>query len=249
MFRLVSVALLVALLCAMVAAAADEKRPKPTAHVKQDIEGWTVQVDDRLLQGPDAALGARVLKLVASRLADIKLALAAEKIATLQKVTIWLDRTHGGLVPAQYHPDAGWLKENGYDAALVKCVHIPDAAEFAGIGHQRVQPWSLLHELAHAYHDQQLGFDYAPVVEAWQHVKDSGRFEKVLHVNGSTTRHYALTDQKEFFAEMSESYLGVNDFYPFNRAELKGAEPEVYKLFEEIWGPPPVRIESDKPAP
>ena len=30
-------------------------------------------------------------------------------------------------------------------------------------------------------------------------------------------RHYALTNHKEFFAEMSEAYFGMNDFFPFNR--------------------------------
>ncbi|MGO9112581.1 MAG: hypothetical protein ACLP9L_25400 [Thermoguttaceae bacterium] len=32
---------------------------------------------------------------------------------------------------------------------------------------------------------------------------------------GQHVRHYALTDHKEFFAEMSEAYFGMNDFFPF----------------------------------
>ena len=39
-----------------------------------------------------------------------------------------------------------------------------------------------------------------------------------------------LTDHKEFFAEMSEAYFGMNDFFPFNRAELKREEPELFLL-------------------
>jgi hypothetical protein len=53
--------------------------------------------------------------------------------------------------------------------------------------------------------------------------------------------HYALTNQKEFFAEMTESYFGSNDFYPFVAGELKQAEPEIFELLAEIWGPLPVR--------
>jgi len=34
-------------------------------------------------------------------------------------------------------------------------------------------------------------------------------------------------DQKEFFAEMTEACFGMNDFFPFNRAELMTAEPEI----------------------
>ena len=39
----------------------------------------------------------------------------------------------------------------------------------------------------------------------------------------------------EFFAEMTESYFGVNDFFPFNRAELKEAEPEIHRLLGQVW--------------
>jgi hypothetical protein len=51
-------------------------------------------------------------------------------------------------------------------------------------------------------------------------------------------RHYALTNHKEFFAEMTESYFGVNDFFPFNRAELRESEPEIYALLRDVWESP-----------
>ena len=51
--------------------------------------------------------------------------------------------------------------------------------------------------------------------------------------------HPAVVVLKEFFAEMTESYFGMNDFYPFNSAELERDEPEIYKLLQEIWGPLP----------
>jgi hypothetical protein len=77
------------------------------------------------------------------------------------------------------------------------------------------------------------------VKEAWQVFVASGRGESVLHINGTRTRHYALTDEKEFFAEMSEAYFGMNDFFPFNQGELKDAEPEIFALMLKIWGPTP----------
>jgi hypothetical protein len=213
--------------------------PKPTSHTKKDIEGWTVQVDDRLLAGPDKEVGDRALRILANRLYDIKLVVPADKVARLQKVTIWIDRTHGGLKPAQYHPSVEWLKSHGYSEALAKCVHIPDASEFASVKHQFVQPWSVLHELAHAYHDQVLDFDNADIKAAYERFKEGGRYKKTLHISGREIPHYGLTDQKEFFAEMTESYFGHNDFFPFNAGELKREEPELFKLLEKIWGPLP----------
>ena len=35
---------------------------------------------------------------------------------------------------------------------------------------------------------------------------------------------------------MTESYFGHNDFFPFNRAELRREEPEIFELLTKIWG-------------
>ena len=225
-----------ALLIACLTATAEEPTPsKPTSHTAKQMEGWTVRVDDRLLGGADRELGDHALRILSNRLYDIQFMLPADKVARLRKVTLQIDRTHGKLRSAQYHPSADWLKENGYDTALQGCVHIPDASDFSSLAHQKVQPWSVLHELAHAYHDQVLGFDNAEILAAYQKFKDSGRYTSVLHINGKLTKHYALTDQKEFFAEMTESFFGVNDFFPFNRAELQHEEPEIFALLTKIW--------------
>jgi alpha-galactosidase len=221
------------------AADGQDVRPSPKSHTQRDIEGWTVHIDDRLLAGADKALGDRALRLLANRLYDIKLVVPADKVAVLQKVPIWLDCSHGKLRPAQYHPSAGWLKSNGYSEALAKCVHIPVAADFASVNHQRTQPWSVLHELAHAYHDQVLGFDNAEIRAAWERFRDSGKYKSTLHINGSKSPHYALTNPMEFFAEMTEAYFGHNDFFPFNRAELQREEPAIYDLLTTIWHGPP----------
>ncbi|QEL15941.1 zinc-dependent peptidase [Limnoglobus roseus] len=215
---------------------ADPEPAKPTAHTKREVAGWTVQVDDRLLSGPDADLGTRALKLMEGQLEIVALVVPEDRLKKLRAVPIWLDCTHGKLVPAQYHPSAGWLKSHGYSAELARCVHVPDAKYFASAHHQRQQPCAMLHELAHAYHDQVLGFDHAEVKAAWERFVSSGKYKSVLHMDGVKRSHYGLTNEKEFFAEMTESYVGRNDFFPFNAAELKQEEPELYKLMEKIWG-------------
>jgi hypothetical protein len=230
--------LLAFLLCASAPARAAEP-PKPTSHTVKKIEGWTVRVDDRLLKGPDAELGARALRFLENKLSDIKVAVPEDKVKKLQAVTIVLDLTHGNLVPMQYHPDAGWLKANGYSTDLARCVHLPRAADLVTRRNIVEQPWVILHELAHAYHDQVLGFDEPRIKEAYEKYKKSGHGEKTLLHDGRRVKHYALTDHKEFFAEMTESYFGTNDFFPFNRAELKESEPEIYQLMVDVWEAPP----------
>lgn len=208
--------------------------PIPVKHTVRQVEGWTVRVDDRLLE--DADLGKRAIGLMEGQLRVLALTLPADKVKRLREVTIQLDRTHGKLRSEQYHPSAGWLKDNGYSRELAKCVHIPDAAYFAVPRHQREQPSAMMHELAHAYHDQVLDFEHAEVKKAWATFVDGGKYKKTLHVDGQRRPHYALTDQKEFFAEMTEAYFGRNDFFPFNSGELKEAEPDIYKLMERVWG-------------
>ena len=88
------------------------------------------------------------------------------------------------------------------------------------------QPLVVLHELAHAYHDQVLSWDYEPIREAFDAAVKEGQYEKVLHIDGRTVRHYALTDHKEYFAEATEAWFGCNDFYPFVRPELKKHDVE-----------------------
>ena len=227
-------------LTAAPASAADKPEPpKPTAHEDRVMEGWPVHVDKRLLEGPDTELGAGALKLLSARLADIARLMAPDRLVKLREAPIWLDLTHGKLKSMQYHPSAGWLRDNGYATELSKCVHIPDAAGFVSPHHQHRQPWSTLHELAHAYHDRVLGFEEPRIKAAWKQAVESKRYDKVLLINGRETRHYALTDQKEFFAEMTESYFGMNDFFPYNRSELLRENPEVHALLTEVWGPVP----------
>lgn len=223
------------ILAVLIASAPD----KPTSYTTRDIEGWTVRVDDRLLSGPEVDLGTRAIRLLASRLYEITLVVPSDKVTRLRKVPIVLDRSHGMLTSLQYHPNRMWLHEHGYTTDLEKCVHIPVAARFADPKHHHQQPWAVLHELAHAYHDQVLGFEDAAIRAAWVRFRDSGKFDPVPHIDGTPRRHYALTNPMEFFAEMTEAYFGLNDFYPYHRADLKSAIPDVYDLMKKVWGPTP----------
>ncbi len=217
---------------------ADDEPSKPVSHTNRELEGWTIRVDDRLLQGQESALGTRALRFLEGKLSDVRAVVSQEKLKQLQGMTIVLDLSHGGLGAMQYHPSSDWLKENGYSADLAKCVHIPVAAELPTRRCVNEQPWVVLHELAHAYHDQVLGFDEPRIIEAYLRFKASGRGDSSLLYDGTRVRHYALTDEKEFFAEMTEAYFGTNDFYPFNRAELQESEPEIYQLLANIWETP-----------
>lgn len=113
------------------------------------------------------------------------------------------------------------------------CVEIGNAHEFLAWEHD--QPWMVLHELSHAYHFHILKFDNVHVKAAYEAAKASGKYESVLHVSGKKEKHYGMTDPQEFFAELSESYWGTNDFFPFVRAELAEYDAASYEVVKRMW--------------
>jgi hypothetical protein len=227
---------LLAVLVASTAAAGEPETSKPDSHSLQTIEGWNVHIDTRLLEGDCQDIGTEAVRLLRSKLTEIEYAVPDDRLAKLREAPIWLDLSHGELRQMQYHPSADWLRENGYSTELAKAVHIPRATMFIDRKHNHTQPWAVLHELAHAYHDRVLGFDEPRILAAYERFRDREEFQSVLHVSGAKREHYGRTNQMEFFAELTESYFGTNDFYPFVRGELMETDPETHRLLEEVWG-------------
>jgi hypothetical protein len=134
-----------------------------------------------------------------------------------------------------YHSSADWLREHQMNPEKAQAVEIANCRNFLEWT-RHDQPWMVLHELAHAYHDRELGFENAEIKACWDRAVDAHIYESVQHIDGRKVRHYALTDAKEYFAEMTEAYFGTNDFYPFVRAELKEVDPRMHDLLEKLWG-------------
>ncbi|MBI1337612.1 MAG: metallopeptidase [Phycisphaera sp.] len=250
-------ALLLAMLFVPSLVSADEAPPKqavqaandrPTSRTDVLIEGWTVRIDDRLFQPEHKALGEKCQRFLEAKLADIARVVPEDRLEALRKVRIVLDLNNGELDNFQYHPSAGWLKEQGYSPDLARCVHIPIAAAMPTVRNTNQQPWFILHELAHAYHHQVLGYGDKRIKSAYEKYKASGHGDETLLFNGKRVKHYALTNDKEFFAEMTESFFGVNDFYPFTRAELMDSEPEIHQLLVDIWLKRAPGVEAEPPA-
>ncbi len=211
----------------------------PVTHPREErvIEGWTVLVDRRLLPGgAHESLGKTALGLIEADLRRIQLLVPTDRLTRLKKVTIVLDQECGDLKAMQYHPSADWLENNGYERSLARCVHIPRAAGYTDPQHVFTQPSCLLHELAHAFHDQVLGFDHQGVRSAFARAQLEKKYESVLFIRGGERRHYALTNHKEYFAEATEAWFGTNDFYPFVRSELEEHDPALAKVLREVWG-------------
>lgn len=220
------------------------------AHQTREVEGWTVHVDPDLLEGEHKETGDLALRILGQRLHEIVLKLPEEPVAKLKEVPIYLDRAHP-LGNAHYHPDGGWLERHGYDPVMEKAVHFTGAASLIRESRSPHATSVVLHELAHAYHDLILGFDHPDILAGYKAFCDSELFDHAATIGGDKRTHYGLTDHKEFFAEMTETFLVGNNYFPFNHVQLYQTHRPTYDLIADIWGTdiaPPVADDSRPPS-
>lgn len=205
-----------------------------------DVAGWTLHISRDLLATNAEATGAAV-KLLTAQLEAIVRDVPPVAVAELQKVTLCFSPEYPGARPrAEYHPNAGWLREHGRDPAMAKGVEFTNIRIFAS--ETRRMPAFALRELAHAYHDRVLpqGFGNPEIKAAYERAKTSAKYDHVERWNGpgkpvTHERAYAMTNPQEFFAENTEAFFSRNDFFPFTRDELKQHDPEMFNLLARLW--------------
>ena len=186
----------------------------------------------QVLEDADPGLRAEVLAALDEDIVRIAHSLPAHALAYLKRVTIWIEYQQdfpGGV----YHPSAQWLRSNGYPEEWAKGIQIGNAANYMSWVEQ--QPAMVLHELAHAWHHQRLGYDDPDIEAAYTAAMDSGIYDEVAYVRGGTAEAYAKTNKQEYFAELTEAWFWRNDFYPFERNQLIEHDALGARVIEERW--------------
>jgi hypothetical protein len=223
------------LACLLTPSLATSAEYDPTsAYQPQEIEGWTVLVNEKLLaSNPEGAQEA--LTLLKHQLYSVKRLVPAEAVTRLKMIKIWVEEAHPKHPCMCYHVDRGWLLSNDMNPDKAGCVEIANIKTFmAWTIHQ---PHMVLHELAHGYHHQFLkdGYANAEVRDAFERAMKTKSYDKVLRISGRHDRHYATTNSMEYFAEATEAYFGTNDFYPFVKSELQQHDPHMHELLGKLW--------------
>jgi hypothetical protein len=217
---------------------ANDKSP----YVTQNVSGWTVHVRRELLESGSAKTETdRAMKLLEVQLNEIVHVVPANAVVELKKVPLWISPEYPATPPrAEYHPGAGWLRDNNRDPAMAKGVEFTNVRIFEA--ETRRMPNFALHELAHAFHDRVLpkGFDNSELKAAYDVAKKSGKYDRVERQDSEGRKRmdvaYALTNPQEYFAENTEAYFTKNDFFPFDRKELREHDPETLTLIAKLWG-------------
>lgn len=199
-----------------------------------EMDGWAVLVQDKL--EADAELAAPVMRLLRVKLWEISSRLPTDVVERLKQVPIRMHLDREGCPGGVYHPSPEWLREHNFPTEWARGVEFGNARNF--LSWTRTQPAMVLHELSHAWHHQVLGYERADIKDAFKNVQDSKSLDQVLYVTGGLQRAYALNNEMEFFAEMSEAWWATNDFYPFVRAEIQDGFPGIPGLMDACWKMP-----------
>ena len=206
---------------------------EPTAdYAIRTIHGWSVRVSKRL--AGEKELATETLTLLEHKLYDVARVVPEPALAKLRQVPIWVELEDPPWGMACYHPSAEWLREHGYNPDKAGAVEITNARNF--LAWTLHQPSAVLHELAHAYHHQVLQYDNPVIRKCYERVRASKSYDSVLNYAGRRVKAYALENDQEYFAELSEAFFGTNDFYPFVRAELREHDADGYEAMKALWG-------------
>jgi len=214
------------------------------------LDGWRVYVDKRLV-GRKKLIDDLYRELRKS-LKHIKKAVPAGPVAKLQAVPIWVSDEKAypfrpgekGVIP--FHRSRQWLREHGLNPHMAPGVHVINPAAVL-YEHKMFEwgPMTILHELAHSYHNLHLRLSNREVLRAYRKAMSRGLYLKVPDRSdpAKKVKAYAATNHEEYFAELTEAYFGRNDWYPKNRAELKRYDPAGYRMIERVW-----KVTGKKPA-
>lgn len=241
MSRVIFFALLLSLHVTQLVADEAKSTTPPIQRETRIVLGWNLHINSELLTRESKATKLAIT-LLKKQLAEIVRDVPEPAVVELKKVPLYFSPSYlGDPTGAAFHPSAQWLRENGRDPVMERSIEFTNIPIFEA--ETKRMPNFALHELAHAYHNIVLkdGFNNARVITAYDRAKHSKSYDRVEQYTGVKGKNnfvvaYGMNNQMEYFAESSEAYFSKNDFFPFNRSQLKTHDPEMVEVLIELWG-------------
>ncbi|MGL6074062.1 MAG: anthrax toxin lethal factor-related metalloendopeptidase [Fimbriiglobus sp.] len=202
------------------------------------IQGFTVLIHDSVMSDAAMKYEKQPLDVLDGELATIVSVMSPKSVDVLRRLVIWvewedtrsLENGRSGVSVAVYRGGSA-------EAMLVQGLHPLKAKTIDVLNMKSLteehQPKKnsgrcvLLHEFAHAVHDQILTMDHPGIKAAYTQAMERKLYDQKTH--------YAATNVPEFFAELSCCYLDTLHYFPNNRDDLKKHDPATFKLMETIW--------------
>jgi hypothetical protein len=206
-------------------------------HRAFNLQGWKVYVQKELLM-PDSSRGEIAVAILDRKLKAASSLYSTKQLRLLQQVPFWINDHDPSDKKVTFLYRPSFRNQNPKAASpqgLTHGVEIIGMDAFTSPEMDNDGCSIVIHELAHAYHHQVLGFGNAQIKSAFQNAVRSGKYNQVKNGAGEIVKSYALTNEMEYFAECSEAYFARNDSFPFVREELREFDPEGYQVMM-LWG-------------
>lgn len=219
-------------------AQAPKAAPKdPPGYKSHKIDGVTFLVAQAVFDQDDKAFEKKPLDVLAAECKAMLAILPPKGADLFKKLPIWVEWNNEvrfkngrpGFAMATYYggPPQAQLAE-GRHPLQSKTITIHRLKAFTESGQKRAPDGDLLlHEFAHAVHDQTVGFDFPAIKSAYQQAMERKLYDKDL---------YAATNANEYFAEISVAYLSRLNYYPKSRDDLQKHDAAGFKVAEVVWG-------------
>jgi hypothetical protein len=179
----------------------------------------------------------QAIQLLTHDLIVLKHLVSPKHFAFFQKVKIWIEWNSNTSKAIHYINSLSWIKRNNYPRKKLKSIEILSIKNY--LTFSCLQPYMLLHEFAHAYHHQVIGYEDNEITENYCIAMEKKLYDSVAYIQPmkkkKKVRAYAAQDVKEYFAELTESFLGLNDYFPFDKNDLQKYDTIGFRLVKKHW--------------
>jgi hypothetical protein len=215
-------------------------KESPPGYYTRAIAGFKTTISNTAYNRSDEAEG-QPLGCIESEFAKLREIFPNRIAKQLAAVPVWIEWDHAdALSPTAlavyYSTEGEGLWREGIDPRKQKAVCILSLkAVYEAKSTGRMKKTVILHELAHAVHDQMIGFDNSFVYNAFRQSRARGLYDQVKHdPDGRMGPAYAATNSAEYFAELSGAYLDRLDYFPHNASELRDHDSVGYEIMEKV---------------
>jgi len=201
------------------------------------VPGYSIRImaEDALMEEAPEVLKKASKKLEGTMAEAVRL--YPQKIrGEFAQITYFLfvgkEASSGGRRGGQWYFRQGNTVSQRFDDSIV----VRSAARYVKTSHTSAVATGV-HELAHAYYHYHRSMFARKTWAAYQNAKHAGLYRNIKSKTGyPIAKAYALKNEREYFAELSKTYLYRSSTFPFTRQELELYDPMGYQLMREIYG-------------
>ena len=196
--------------------------------------GFTINISDKAEKNQSTAQAIDIIKKQIVYITEKN----SKFKALTTKTQFWLtDSQWTNTTAVVTHVSKEWLIEQKMDLRLYGNIEVLNIKNFAQWS-TKYQPMMTVHELAHAYQYFYVGWYHPLIKDTYNKAMDQNLYQNVpyLRPDGKKMKAYAATNEHEYFSELTETYFGPNEFFPFNKTQLAEYDPNGLKMLERVWG-------------